>query len=86
MAVKKLDKVVQDGEKEFKTKVHAIARTHHRNLVQLIGYHDNSEYRLLVYEYVSNDTLVLFGVTRPNWKQRSHVVSCIAKGPSYLYE
>nr|GFD51476.1 G-type lectin S-receptor-like serine/threonine-protein kinase LECRK3 [Tanacetum cinerariifolium] len=38
VAVKKLDRVLKDGEKEFKTEVNAIGRTHHKNVVQLLGY------------------------------------------------
>ncbi|KAL6328577.1 hypothetical protein AAG906_038772 [Vitis piasezkii] len=57
VAVKKLDKVVQEGEKEFKTEVTVIGRTHHRNLVSLLGYCDQGVHRLLVYEYMNNGSL-----------------------------
>ncbi|KAI3676929.1 hypothetical protein L1987_86544 [Smallanthus sonchifolius] len=85
VAVKKLDRVFDDGEKEFQTEVNAIARTHHKNLVQLLGYCDEGEQRLLVYEYMCNGTLAsfLFGDGRPSWKQRSFL---FAKGLSYLHE
>ncbi|KAI3738749.1 hypothetical protein L2E82_28875 [Cichorium intybus] len=88
VAVKKLHTVFQDGEKEFKTEVDTIARTHHKNLVQLIGYCDDGEQRLLVYEYMSNGTLAvfLFGDMRPTWKQRSYIALGIAKGLAYLHE
>ncbi|GJS92674.1 G-type lectin S-receptor-like serine/threonine-protein kinase LECRK3 [Tanacetum coccineum] len=88
VAVKKLDRVFKDGEKEFKTEVNAIGRTHHKNLVQLLGYCDDSEQRLLIYEYMSNGTLAgfLFGDIRPSWKQRSYIAVGIAKGLSYLHE
>nr|GFA77956.1 G-type lectin S-receptor-like serine/threonine-protein kinase LECRK3 [Tanacetum cinerariifolium] len=88
VAVKKLDRVFKDGEKEFKTEVNAIARTHHKNLVQLLGYCDDSEQRLLIYEYMSNGTLAgfLFGDIRPSWKQRTYIAVGIAKGLSYLHE
>ena len=88
VAVKKLDRVFQDGEKEFQTEVNAIARTHHKNLVQLVGYCNDGEERLLIYEYMSNDTLAafLFGDIRPSWKQRSNIALGIAKGLSYLHE
>ncbi|KAJ7012451.1 G-type lectin S-receptor-like serine/threonine-protein kinase LECRK3 [Populus alba x Populus x berolinensis] len=33
VAVKKLERMVQEGEKEFKTEARAIAKTHHKNLV-----------------------------------------------------
>ncbi|KAI7729198.1 hypothetical protein M8C21_025872 [Ambrosia artemisiifolia] len=88
VAVKKLDKVLQDGEKEFQTEVNAIARTYHKNLVQLLGYCDEGEHRLLVYEYMSNGTLAsfLFGEERPGWNQRSNIALDIAKALSYIHE
>ncbi|XP_071719078.1 G-type lectin S-receptor-like serine/threonine-protein kinase LECRK3 [Rutidosis leptorrhynchoides] len=88
VAVKKLDRAFQDADKEFKTEINAIARTHHKNLVQLLGYCDDGEQRLLIYEYMSNGTLsdFLFGDMRPTWKQRSYIGVGIAKGLSYLHE
>ncbi|XP_047951719.1 G-type lectin S-receptor-like serine/threonine-protein kinase LECRK4 [Salvia hispanica] len=38
VAVKKLDRMFQDSDKEFKTEVNVIGRTHHKNLVSLIGF------------------------------------------------
>ncbi|KAJ0909518.1 putative protein kinase RLK-Pelle-SD-2b family [Helianthus annuus] len=88
VAVKKLDRVLKDGEKEFQTEVNAIAKTHHKNLVQLLGFCDDGDQRLLVYEYMSNGTLAgfLFGDMRPSWKLRSDVIVGIAKGLAYLHE
>ncbi|XP_073110762.1 G-type lectin S-receptor-like serine/threonine-protein kinase LECRK4 [Elaeis guineensis] len=54
VAVKQLKKFVQEGEKEFKTEMKAIGRTHHRNLVQLLGYCNEGQHRLLVYEFMTN--------------------------------
>ncbi|KAJ0623718.1 putative protein kinase RLK-Pelle-SD-2b family [Helianthus annuus] len=88
VAVKKLETVVQDVLKEFKTEVNIIAKTHHKNLVQLFGYCDDEEQRLLIYEYMSNGTLAvfLFGDKRPSWKQRSYIAIGVAKGLTYLHE
>ncbi|KAL7617820.1 hypothetical protein Lser_V15G02563 [Lactuca serriola] len=88
VAVKKLNTVVHDSDKEFKTEVDTIAKTHHKNLVQLLGYCDEGDQRLLVYEYMSNGTLAmfLFGDSRPTWRQRSHIAVGIAKGLAYLHE
>ncbi|KAF5800226.1 putative protein kinase RLK-Pelle-SD-2b family [Helianthus annuus] len=86
--MKKLNKAFQDGEKEFQTEVNAIAKTHHKNLVELLGYCDDGDQRLLIYEYMSNGTLAgfLFGDMRPRWKLRSHIAVGIAKGLAYLQE
>ncbi|KAJ9559386.1 hypothetical protein OSB04_014000 [Centaurea solstitialis] len=88
IAVKKLDRIDQDGEKEFQTEVNAIAKTHHKNLVQLLGYCDDGDQRLLIYEYMNNGTLAafLFGDMRPSWTQRSYIAIGIAKGLAYLHE
>ncbi|KAE8725542.1 Brassinosteroid insensitive 1-associated receptor kinase 1 precursor [Hibiscus syriacus] len=86
VAVKKLDKFAQDGEREFKTEVKVIGQTHHKNLVRLIGYCDEAEHRLLVYEFMENGLLssFLFGFIRPSWQQRLQIASGIAKGPHVL--
>ncbi|KAF8412447.1 hypothetical protein HHK36_000411 [Tetracentron sinense] len=55
IAVKKLDKVVQEGEKEFKAEVSAIGQTNHKNLVRLLGFCEQGPHRLLVYEFMSNE-------------------------------
>ncbi|XP_057803364.1 G-type lectin S-receptor-like serine/threonine-protein kinase LECRK4 [Salvia miltiorrhiza] len=88
VAVKKLDRMFQDSEKEFKTEVNVIGRTHHKNLVSLIGFCDEGSHRLLVYEYMSNGTLAgfLFGHLRPSWSLRTQMGLGIAKGLTYLHE
>ncbi|KAK2987678.1 hypothetical protein RJ640_028926 [Escallonia rubra] len=88
VAVKKLGNVVQDGDKEFNTEVNVIAQTHHKNLVRLLGFCNEADERLLVYEYMSNGSLAgfLFGDTKPSWDQRTHIALGIARGLSYLHE
>lgn len=89
LAVKVLDRVFNDKEKEFKAEVKVIGQTHHRNLVRLLGYCDEGLHRLLVYEYLNNGTLAsfLFGDdVKPSWQQRSHIALGIAGGLVYLHE
>lgn len=88
VAIKRLDKVEKEGEKEFMTEVSAIGRTHHKNLVTLLGYCDEGDHRLLVYEYMSNGSLAahLFGSLRPHWNQRMQIAFGIARGLTYLHD
>ncbi|XP_065634352.1 G-type lectin S-receptor-like serine/threonine-protein kinase LECRK1 [Quercus suber] len=54
IAVKRLDKLLAEREREFQTEMKVIGRTHHKNLVQLLGYCHDGPNRLLVYEYMRN--------------------------------
>ncbi|KAL5762814.1 hypothetical protein ACOSP7_019078 [Xanthoceras sorbifolium] len=88
VAVKKLDRLLQEGEKEFKTEVTVIGQTHHKNLVKLIGFCDEGSYKLLVYEFMSNGKLAsyIFGISRPDWNKRIQLAFGIARGLTYLHE
>ncbi|KAG0615933.1 hypothetical protein M758_5G077300 [Ceratodon purpureus] len=57
VAVKQLEDVFEQGEREFRTEVSVIGSTHHVNLVHLHGYCTERAHRLLVYEYLSNGSL-----------------------------
>ncbi|KMT14147.1 hypothetical protein BVRB_4g079680 [Beta vulgaris subsp. vulgaris] len=88
VAVKKLDRISSDTDKEFKTEVNVIGRTHHKNLVQLVGFCKEQDQRLLVYEYMCNGSLAdyLFGDSRPRWVDRVQIAQGISKGLLYLHE
>ncbi|KAF8041049.1 hypothetical protein BT93_B3078 [Corymbia citriodora subsp. variegata] len=88
VAVKKLDRSFQESEKEFKTEVIVIGQTHHKNLVRLIGYCNEGQNRLLVYEFLSNGTLAsfLFEDLKPSWEQRAQIALGIGRGLLYLHE
>lgn len=57
VAVKQLDIGGRQGDREFRAEVEIISRVHHRHLVSLVGYCISENRRLLVYEYVPNNTL-----------------------------
>ncbi|ERN11616.1 hypothetical protein AMTR_s00022p00193300 [Amborella trichopoda] len=48
MAVKKQSKLVERGENEFRTDLSVIGRTHHKNLVRLLGFCDAGDQRPLI--------------------------------------
>ncbi|KAJ6908370.1 G-type lectin S-receptor-like serine/threonine-protein kinase LECRK3 [Populus alba x Populus x berolinensis] len=89
IAVKRLEKVVSESEREFLTEMRSIGKTHHKNLVRLLGYCTEGSHRLLVYEYMSNGSLanLLFRNERiPDWSDRVKIALDIAKGILYLHE
>ncbi|CAL5425707.1 unnamed protein product [Camellia sinensis] len=70
VAMKNLDKVVQEKEKEFKTEVNVIGQTHHKNLVRMLGFCDKGQHWML----------------RPSWNQQTQIALGIARGLVYLHE
>ncbi|KAK4792191.1 hypothetical protein SAY86_022626 [Trapa natans] len=57
VAVKQLKAGSGQGEREFQAEVEIINRVHHKHLVSLVGYCITGTERLLVYEFVPNNTL-----------------------------
>lgn len=91
VAVKKLTSMMQDKEKEFRTEVNVIGQTHHKNLVRLLGFCDEGQERLLVYEFLSNGTLssLLFAgdpKLKTPWSRRCQIARGVARGLTYLHD
>ncbi|XP_021817971.1 proline-rich receptor-like protein kinase PERK8, partial [Prunus avium] len=90
VAVKQLKIGGGQGEREFKAEVEIISRVHHRHLVSLVGYCISEHQRLLVYDFVPNDTLHyhLHGEGMPvlDWATRVKVAAGAARGIAYLHE
>jgi len=57
VAIKRLKDGGGQGEREFQAEVEIISRVHHRHLVSLVGYCISNNQRLLVYDFVPNNTL-----------------------------
>ncbi|CAH8386932.1 unnamed protein product [Eruca vesicaria subsp. sativa] len=90
VAVKQLKVGSGQGDREFTAEVEIISRVHHRHLVSLVGYCISDQHRLLIYEYVANQTLEhhLHGKGRPvlEWSKRVRIAIGSAKGLAYLHE
>lgn len=57
IAVKSLKSTSGHGEREFQSEVEIISRVHHRHLVSLVGYCIAGQQKLLIYEYIPNNSL-----------------------------
>lgn len=90
VAIKKLTNVHQ-GEEEFWAEVTLIGRVNHINLVRMRGFCSEGTHRLLVYEYVENESLdkYLFGERSAesllSWSQRYKIALGTARGLAYLH-
>eukprot|EP00268_Persea_americana_P032121 TRINITY_DN3149_c0_g1_i1.p1 TRINITY_DN3149_c0_g1~~TRINITY_DN3149_c0_g1_i1.p1 ORF type:complete len:556 (-),score=102.84 TRINITY_DN3149_c0_g1_i1:479-2146(-) len=90
VAVKSLKSGSGQGEREFQAEVEIISRVHHKHLVSLVGYCIAGGQRMLVYEFVPNNTMEfhLHGKGRPTmeWPTRLKIALGSAKGLAYLHE
>ncbi|XP_027100802.2 cysteine-rich receptor-like protein kinase 43 isoform X2 [Coffea arabica] len=91
IAVKKLSQSSRQGKKEFMNEAKLLARVQHRNVVNLLGYCAHGPEKLLVYEFVVNESLdkLLFkssGRDALDWNRRHDIILGVAKGLLYLHE
>ncbi|KAL6335718.1 hypothetical protein AAG906_039481 [Vitis piasezkii] len=90
VAVKVHSPSSNQGPKAFQAEAKLLTRVHHKNLVRLIGYCDDSTNMVLIYEYMSNGNLQqkLSGREAAdvlNWKQRLQIAVDAAHGLEYLH-
>ncbi|GJM88899.1 hypothetical protein PR202_ga05478 [Eleusine coracana subsp. coracana] len=57
VAIKRAHEDSLQGSREFCTEIELLSRLHHRNLVSLVGYCDEEDEQMLVYEFMPNGTL-----------------------------
>jgi serine/threonine protein kinase len=87
IAVKRLENV-RRGKQEFQSELRIIARINHMNLARIWGFCSEGSHRMIVYEYIENDSLsnILFkNHILLDWKQRFNIDVGIAKGLAYLH-
>ncbi|KAK1374674.1 Protein kinase domain-containing protein [Heracleum sosnowskyi] len=91
IAVKKLSQSSSQGKKEFLNEARLLMQVQHRNIVTLLGYCAYAAEKLLVYEYVANESLdkLLFKFGRQDefdWNKRYATITGVARGLLYLHE
>lgn len=90
VAVKKLTSV-SHSEEEFWAEMNIIGRINHMNLVRMWGFCSEGQHKLLVYEYVENESLdkFIFGNVSAErllaWSQRFKIALGTARGLAYLH-
>ncbi|CAA2953779.1 receptor kinase At5g39000 isoform X2 [Olea europaea subsp. europaea] len=94
VAIKRLKSNSRQGAREFWTEVETLSKLQHTNIISLIGYCNECQEMILLYEYVPNGTLAdnLFGLggesdyhSSLSWEQRLRICTGVGRGLDYLH-
>ncbi|KVH91682.1 hypothetical protein Ccrd_006308 [Cynara cardunculus var. scolymus] len=87
VACKRLDRSLGRGNTEFWREVKMLSKYKHENLISLLGFCDESDERILVYEYAPRGTLGRYlSDTNLTWVERLKICIGVARALSYLHD
>ncbi|KAI8534170.1 hypothetical protein RHMOL_Rhmol10G0068300 [Rhododendron molle] len=94
VAIKRLDSTSKQGAHEFWTEIEMLSQLQHTHLIALIGYCDDCQEMMLVYEYMAHGTLADHiykyrrnddGISGLTWEKRLSICIGAARGLNYLH-
>ncbi|CAI9269060.1 unnamed protein product [Lactuca saligna] len=90
VAIKRLNKDGYQGNNEFRNELEMVSSFHHPNIITFIGYCDEANEMIIVYDYAKNGSLDHHlqkpeKMRRLTWAQRLKICLGAAKGLKYLH-
>ncbi|KAM0026934.1 putative protein kinase RLK-Pelle-CrRLK1L-1 family [Helianthus debilis subsp. tardiflorus] len=86
VTIKRLDRKHGQGDHEFMTEIMMLSRYRHKNLVSLVGFCDEADEKIFVYEYEFNGSLEKYlNSNTLTWVQRLKICVGAARRLEYLH-
>ncbi|GJQ97308.1 kinase-like domain, phloem protein 2-like protein [Tanacetum coccineum] len=86
IAAKKLNKIIAEREAQFATELEILMEYKHENIIGLVGYCDEEEEKIIVYQYASRGSLDEYlSDDSLTWVQRLKICIDIAIGLEFLH-